>query len=64
MIVGCKSVICIDLKSDYNTKTHKNPKVEPTFGAQTANVNFDTHTGYLPINFFQPNFIYIILGYR
>ena len=23
MIVGCKSVICIDLKSDYNTKTHK-----------------------------------------
>ena len=65
MKLGSKSVICIDLKSDYNTKTHQNTRSEPTFGARTCkNVDFDTPKGYLPHNFFQRNFIYIILGYR
>ena len=39
-IIGCKSVIFIDLKSDYDTGTHRNPTSEPTFGAQTKKCRF------------------------
>lgn len=35
MILDCKSDICIDLKGDYNTKTHQNPTTKPTLGART-----------------------------
>ena len=64
MIKGCKSVICIDLKGDFNTKTHKNPRLKPTIGARTAKCRL-WHTQRVPsLNFFQQNLRYIILGCR
>jgi len=64
MVIYRKSVIFIDLKGDYNTKTDRKPRTEPTLGARTKNVDFDTPKGYLPLIFFQRNFRFIILGYR
>ncbi len=62
MYICYKRVICIDLKGDYNTKTHQKSTTEPNLGAWTKkNVNFDASKGWLPLNFFQQNFRYIIL---
>ena len=43
MIIGCKSIICIDLKGFYNTKTHRKPRIKPTLGSPNRKMSTLTH---------------------
>ncbi len=57
------SVVCIDLGAPQYRKPPKTSIQTHLLSPRSKNVNFDPPKGYLPLNFFQQNFIYIILGY-
>jgi hypothetical protein len=57
------SVICIDLKAPQHRNHKKTSNQTHLLRPRSKNVNFDPLKGYLQLNFFLWNFIYIILGY-
>ncbi len=61
---GALCVICREKNNAYNTNAHKMQQLNPLSDPKLQKCWLDTHKGYLLLNFFQQNFIHIILGYR